>query len=140
MFIVSLVLNTKHKLLWYYQNRNLKQKHYSSMIKIVGFYRITKIGPRQYRSILAAIKAYFVRTQEVKHKKYVEIKQIPKVDIKQNNITCTTVILLIKFLIYQLMRSAPFARKSRFLHVCLHNESVFYLISNHIKFFLYTNH
>ena len=55
MFIVSLVLKTKQKLLWYYQNRNLKRKHYLSMIKIVGFYRITKIGPRQHRSILAAI-------------------------------------------------------------------------------------
>ena len=38
-------------------------------------------------------------TRVLNHNKYVEIKQSSKVDIKQNNIS--TVILLIKFLVYQ---------------------------------------
>ena len=41
----------------------------------------------------------FLLTRVLNHDKYVEIKQFSKVDIKQNNVS--TVILLIKFLIYQ---------------------------------------
>ena len=42
---------------------------------------------------------FSIWTQVLNHNKYVEIKQFSKVDIKQNNIS--TVILLIKFLVYQ---------------------------------------
>ena len=42
---------------------------------------------------------FFIWTRVLNHNKYVEIKQFSKVDIKQNNIS--TVILLIKFLVYQ---------------------------------------
>ena len=42
---------------------------------------------------------FFIWTRVLNHNKYVEIKQFSKEDIKQNNIS--TVILLIKFLVYQ---------------------------------------
>ena len=42
---------------------------------------------------------FSIWTRVLNHNKYVEIKQFSKVDIKQNNIS--TVILLIKFLVYQ---------------------------------------
>ena len=42
---------------------------------------------------------FSIWTQVLNHNKYVEIKQFSKVDNKQNNIS--TVILLIKFLVYQ---------------------------------------
>ena len=59
---------------------------------------------------------FFIWTRVLNHNKYVETKQFSKEDFKQKNIS--TVILLIKFLVYQCMRSAPFARMSG----CLHNE------------------
>ena len=49
---------------------------------------------------LAYVHNFFsILTRVLNHNKYVEIKQISKVDIIQNNIS--TVILLIKFLVYQ---------------------------------------
>ena len=42
---------------------------------------------------------FSIWTRVLNHNKYVEIKQFSKVDIKRNNIS--TVILLIKFLVYQ---------------------------------------
>ena len=42
---------------------------------------------------------FSIWTRVLNHNKYVEIKQFSKVDIKENNIS--TVILLIKFLVYQ---------------------------------------
>ena len=49
---------------------------------------------------LAYLPNFFsIWTRVLNHNKYVEIKQFSKVDVKQNNIS--TVILLIKFLVYQ---------------------------------------
>ena len=49
---------------------------------------------------LAYLPIFFsIWTHLLNHHKYVEIKQFSKLDIKQNNIS--TVILLIKFLVYQ---------------------------------------
>ena len=45
------------------------------------------------------LKIFLIWTRVLKHNKYVIIKQFSKVDIKHNNIS--TVILLIKFLVYQ---------------------------------------
>ena len=42
---------------------------------------------------------FSIWTRVLNHNKYIEIKQFSKEDIKQNNIS--TVILLIKFLVYQ---------------------------------------
>ena len=64
------------------------------------------------------------------HNKYVEIKQFSKEDIKQNNIS--TVILLIKFLVYQW--DPRHLQGSRVVYFIF----VFYLISNQI--FMYINH
>ena len=48
---------------------------------------------------LAYLLIFSIWTRVLNHNKYVEIKQFSKGDIKQNNIS--TVILLIKFLVYQ---------------------------------------
>ena len=57
----------------------------------------------QYKFVKVALgvspQFFSIWTRVLNHNKYVEIKQFSKVDIKQNNIS--TVILLIKFLVYQ---------------------------------------
>ena len=71
----------------------------------------------------------------LKHDKYVEIKQLSEIDIKQNNIS--TVILLIKFLIYQW--DPHNFQGSRIVDIFVYIiKFVFYLISNHI--FVYIDH
>ena len=47
----------------------------------------------------AYLNRFFLWTWVLKHNNYVEIKQFSKVDIKQTNVS--TVILLIKFLVYR---------------------------------------
>ena len=54
---------------------------------------------------LAYLNNFLLWTRLLKHNQYVEIKQFFKVCIKQNNVS--TVIWLIKFLVYQWSRSAP---------------------------------
>ena len=78
---------------------------------------------------------FFSWTQVLKHNKNVEIKLFSKVDIKENNIS--TVILLIKFLIYQW--DPPHLQGSGIVYIFVYiTKSVFYLISNLI--FVYINH
>ena len=78
---------------------------------------------------------FSIWTRVLNHNKYVEIKQFSKVDIKQNNIS--TVILLIKFLVYQW--DPHHLQGSWVVYIFyLHFIFVFYLISNHI--FMYINH
>ena len=67
---------------------------------------------------------FFVETQVLKHNKYIEIKQFSKVDIKQNNIS--TVILLIKFLVYQW--NLRHLQSIRVLYIVYRMKFVFYLI------------
>ena len=52
-----------------------------------------------YKTIARTPQCLYIWTRVLNHNKYVEIKQLSKVDSKQNNIS--TVILLIKFLVYQ---------------------------------------
>ena len=65
---------------------------------------------------------------ELTHNNYVMIKRISKVDIKQNNIS--TVILLIKFLVYQW--DSRHLQGSRVIYIFVNiMKVVFYLISTH---------
>ena len=76
----------------------------------------------------------FIWTRVLNHNKYVEIKQFFKVDIKQN---ISTVILFIKFLVYQW--DPIHLQGSRVVYIFVYiMKFVFYLISNHI--FVYINH
>ena len=69
--------------------------------------------------------AYQLWTRVLKHNQYVEIKHFFKVDIKQKNYS--TVILLIKFLVYEWSRSAPLGG-SRVVYFLVHiTKSVFSL-------------
>ena len=78
---------------------------------------------------------FFVWTRVLNHNKYVEIKQFSKVDIKQNNIS--TVILLIKFLVYQW--DPRHLQGSLVVYIFVYiMKFVLYLISNHI--FMSINH
>ena len=72
------------------------------LLKLKDFFRL------RYLKFLAVFQLNFghfnwlwmyILTRVLKHYKYVIIKQFSKIDIKQNNIS--TVILLIKFLLYQ---------------------------------------
>ena len=75
--------------------------------KIVTWHRLSKwwvtnswIQIKILKVALGVSSQFFsIWTRVLNHNKYVEIKQFSKVDIKQNNIS--TVILLIKFLVYQ---------------------------------------
>ena len=48
---------------------------------------------------MAYLNIFFIWSRVLKHNKYVISKQFSKIDIKQNNIS--TIILLIRFLVYQ---------------------------------------
>ena len=71
--------------------------------------------PRPNFKVALGVSPQFfsIWTRVLKHNKYVEIKQFSKVDIKQNNIS--TVILLIKFLVYQWDR--PHLQGSRVVYI-----------------------
>ena len=79
---------------------------------------------------------FYIWIRVLNHNRYVEIKQFPKEDIKQNDIS--TVILLIKYLVYQW--DPCHLQGSRVVYIFIYTlyEFVFYLISNHI--FVYINH
>ena len=84
---------------------------------------------------LAYLHNFFTWTWVINHNKYDEIKQFSKVDIKQNNIS--TIILFIKFLIYQW--DPRHLQGSRVVYIFVYiMKSEFYLISNHI--FVCINH
>ena len=87
-----------------------------------------------YSKVALGVSPHFfsIWTRVLNHNKYVEIKQFSKEDIKQNNIS--TVILLIKFLVYQWDPR----QEVGLLHIYLYFIFVFYLISYHI--FMYINH
>ena len=87
---------------------------------------LVHVTTQQVKVALGVSPQFFsIWIRVLNHNKYVEIKHFSKVDIKQNNIS--TVILLIKFLVYQW---DPFARKSCCLHIYLYFIFMFYLISN----------
>ena len=70
---------------------------------------------------------FSIWTRVLNHNKYVEIKQFSKEDIKQNNIS--TVILLIKFLVYQW--DPRHLQGSRVVYIfiyTLYSCSIYYLI------------
>ena len=78
---------------------------------------------------------FSIWTRVLNHNKYVEIKQFSKVDIKQNNIS--TVILLIKFLVYQW--DPRHLQGSRVVYIFIYTlYSCSILISNNI--FVNINH
>ena len=109
---------------------------FSQLWKKVIFTCIMSFWPLFLKVTLAVSPQFFsIWTRVLNHDKYVEIKQFSKVDIKQNDIS--TVILLIKFLVYQ-WDPRHLHRSRFFLHIYLHFIFVFYLISNHI--FVYINH
>ena len=78
---------------------------------------------------------FFMSTRVLNHNKYVEIKQFSKVKIKQNNIS--TVILLIKFFVYQWNPRHLQGNRAVYIFVYI-MTFVFDLISNQI--FLCINH
>ena len=78
---------------------------------------------------------FFIWTRVLNQNKYVEIKQFSKVEIKQHNVS--TVILLIKFLVYQW--DPHHLQGSRVVDIFVYiMKFLFYLTSNHI--FVCINH
>ena len=87
--------------------------------------------PENFFKLHLAYLHNFLWTRALKSNQFVEIKQFFKVDIKQNSVS--TVIWLIKFVVYQWSRSAP-SGGSRVVYIFVYiTKSVFSLTSNHIK-------
>ena len=86
--------------------------------------------PENFFKLHLAYLHNFLWTRALKHNQFVEIKQFFKVDIKQNSVS--TVIWLIKFVVYQWSRSAP-SGGSRVVYIFVYlTKSVFSQTSNHI--------